>query len=234
LPWTEQAGTAPGGPAGAVVPASAQTAAARPALEEAAARPAPEKAGDAAHHPSPAAPPDPSRRTGNGYATAALALGAAGFTLVTLVPAVVYGILGLRRSRSRGSGKLRCWLGIALAASWAAVAGFLAPHLIQASDPGCAAYKGPGLTAYNKVIADFSGKVPATVTQDISRAVTALDSAAAESRSVPAARDLSQLTAQLRVVLADMQAGKAVPDSALTALNRAAAHTDSDCGTLRL
>jgi len=172
------------------------------------------------------------RRAPNGYATAALALGATGFTLVTVVPAVVYGILGLRRARARGAGAVRCWLGIGLAVAWAAAGGFLVPRLVQASDPGCAAYKGPALTVYSKVIDDFSGRSPHTVTADVSRAVTALDVAAARSHSRPAARDLAHLAGELEIVLTDLRAGRAVPDSALAALNRAAARADSDCGTV--
>ncbi len=192
--------------------------------------PAPDRPAAALAPPDAAAPPRPGP---NGYATAALTLGAAGFTLITVVPAVVYGILGLRRARNRGAGVLRCWLGIALAAAWAAAGGFLIPHLIQASDPGCTSYKGPALTAYNKVIDDFSGRSPHTGTSDVSRAIAALDTAAARSRSRLASRDLSHLAAQLRIVRTDIQAGQAVPDSVLRALNRAASDTDSDCGTVR-
>lgn len=192
--------------------------------------PAPARPAAAPAPPDAAGPPRPGP---NGYATAALTLGAAGFTLITVVPAVVYGILGLRRARSRGAGVLRCWLGIALAAAWAAAWGFLIPHLIQASDPGCTSYEGPALTAYSKVIDDFSGRSPHIVTGDVTRAITALDTAAARSQSRLTSRDLSHLAAQLRIVRTDIQAGQAVPDSVLNALNRAASDTDSDCGTVR-
>lgn len=178
--------------------------------------------------------PGPGRRAANGYATAAVTLAAAGVTLVTLIPALVYAALGLRRARRRGTGRLRCWLAVALTACWAALAGLVLPHLIRASDPGCAAYKGPALTAYNKVIADFSGHAHAAETADISRAITELDTAAARSHSAAASQDLLRLTAQLRIVLADIRAGKVVPASVLNTLNRAAADTDTDCGTLRL
>jgi hypothetical protein len=54
----------------------------------------------------PATPDGPAgggHRRGNGFATAALALGVAGVTLVTVVPGVVFGILGLRRAASCGT-----------------------------------------------------------------------------------------------------------------------------------
>jgi hypothetical protein len=170
----------------------------------------------------------------NGFATAALALGLAGVTLITIVPAVVSGVLGLYRARRGAPGLARCLAGIALAAAWAAAAAFMLPHLIRAADPGCASYKGQALTAYNKVIADFGGHTPASLAPDLSRAITALDGAAGRSRDPGTSRDLSRLTAQLRTVLSDVQAGRVVPDSALGALNADATHTDSACGTLRV
>ena len=223
LPATERTGTAPGGQAGLAGPASTPPTAARPDAAPARLDATPENPGTAGQ----------PRRAPNGYATAALTLGAAGFTLITVVPAAVFGILGLRRARRRGAGVLRCWLGIGLAAAWAAAGGFLVPRLVQASDPGCAAYKGPALAAYGKVIGDFSGRSPGILTGDVSRAITALDAAASRSHSHLAARDLSRLAAQLTIVLTDARAGKAVPDSVLSALNRAAADADSACGTVR-
>src|SRR5215470_6043031 len=46
----------------------------------------------------------PEHRRGNGFATAALALGVAGVTLVTVVPGVVFGILGRTRGAADGAG----------------------------------------------------------------------------------------------------------------------------------
>jgi hypothetical protein len=199
--------------------------------------PATERTGSAASPPAtaPALPGAAGRphRAANGYATAALALGAAGFTLVTALPAVVFAILGLRRARSSGAGALRCRLGIGLAVAWAVAGGLLIPRLVQASDPGCTAYKGPALTAYKQAIDDFGGRSPRIVTGDLSRAIMALGTAAARSHSRLASRDLSHFAAQLRIVRADVSGGRAVPGSALSALNRAAADTDSDCGTVR-
>jgi hypothetical protein len=46
-------------------------------------------------------------RCGNGFATAALVLGVTGVTLVTVVPGLVFGILGLRRTASCGARRRR-------------------------------------------------------------------------------------------------------------------------------
>jgi hypothetical protein len=186
----------------------------------------------------PAATPPGGRR--NGFATAALILGAAGASLVTIAPAVILGVLGLRRARrlraagGRPAGRWRCWLGIAFSVLWAATGGYLLPPLLLASDPGCAAYKGPALAAYRRVVLDLNGQRAAPVIPDLSRAISALSSAAARSHRPTAAGDLARLAGQLRAVLTDIQAGRVVPSSVLPALNADAARADAACGTLRL
>jgi hypothetical protein len=175
----------------------------------------------------------PSR--GNGFATAAVALGAAGASVVTLVPAVWCGVLGLRRARDHGPGLVRSWLGIGMSVLWVAAGLYLVPHLVRASDPGCAAYKGPALTAYDRVIADLSSTHGgASITPDLSRAISELRAAAARSHDARTSRALSALTAQLREVLGDIRDGNTVPNAALGALNRDASRADSSCGTLHL
>jgi hypothetical protein len=195
-----------------------------------------EQAGDLAAHLGgpPAAGRGRAPRAGNGFATAALALGAAGVSLVTIVPALVCGVVGLRRAAAlRGPGRLRSWAGLALAALWATTAAYLVPHLIRASDPGCTAYKGLALTAYNRVAGDLSGQRAGPLTLDLSQAITALDAARAQSRDRATSRDLSLLADQLRAVLGDISAGKVVPGTAMAALNTDAERADSGCGTLR-
>jgi hypothetical protein len=174
-------------------------------------------------------------RRGNGFATAALALGAAGVTLVTIVPGVVFGILGLRRATQRGTGRVRAWFGIGLCVAWTAAGAYLLPHLIRAADPGCTAYKGRALTAYNKVISDFNGNHGAPdLAADISRAIGTLQAAVSRSRDPATAQALSALTRDLRTVLGDIHTGAVVPTHAMTALNSDAARADTACGTLHL
>ena len=174
-------------------------------------------------------------RSGNGFATAALVLGVTGVTLVTVVPGLVFGILGLRRAASCGAGRMRSWLGIGLCLFWAAAASYLLPHLVRAADPGCAAYKGSALTAYNRVILDFSGShVAPHLAGDVARAVSELEAAADRSRDPATARALSVLTRDLRTVRGELRTGAVVPGTAMQALNRDAARTDAACGTLHV
>jgi len=184
--------------------------------------------------PSPGAARSEDRR-GNGFATAALALGAAGVTLVTIVPGLVFGILGLRRAGHRGTGRVRSWLGIGLCLLWTAAASYLVPHLVRAADPGCTAYKGSALTAYNRAIADFNGNhTTPNIARDVARAASALETAADRSRDPATMRALTVLTRDLRTVLDDLHTGAAVPGSAMQALNRDAAHADAACGTIHV
>jgi hypothetical protein len=174
-------------------------------------------------------------RRGNGFATAALALGVAGVTVVTIVPGVVFGILGLRRAAACGAGRMRSWLGIGLCLFWAAAASYLLPHLVRAADPGCAAYKGPALTAYNRVISDFNGShATPHLAGDVSRAIGELEAAADRSRDPATARALSVLTRDLHTVLGELRTGAVVPGTAMHALNRDAARADAACGTLHV
>jgi hypothetical protein len=177
----------------------------------------------------------PEDRRGNGFATAAIVLGATGVTLVTIVPGLVFGILGLRRAGHRGTGRVRSWLGIGLCLLWTAAAIYLVPHLVRAADPGCSAYKGSALTAYNRAIADFNGNhTTPNITRDVARATSALETAADRSRDPAAARALNVLTRDLRAVLDDLHTGAVVPESAMQALNRDTAHADAACGTLHV
>lgn len=171
----------------------------------------------------------------NPLATSALAAGVAGISVITIVPALVLGVLGLRRAAGTGRGALRCWLGIGSALAWAVLAAYLAPHLARAADPGCAVYKGPGLTAYDKVVADFNAAGPRTgLARDLAVSVTRFRAAAAASADPAAARALTGLAAGLQTVTSDVQARMSVPAAQLHALNRDAARADRACGTIGL
>jgi hypothetical protein len=177
------------------------------------------------------------RSGGNGYATAALVLGILGAALVTIPASLACGVLGLLRAgrgRPGFPGRVRSWLGIGLALTWAALAGYTVPHLVRAADPGCVAYKGAALAAYRRVIDDFrAGAGDARTARDIETAVRRLDGAAAASHS-SASGSLTALSAQLTAVLSDLAAGRPVPHAAVAALNRDSALADEACGTVRL
>lgn len=212
-----------------------------------------EKAAGGAGAPAGAspAPAETRERTGHGLATACLVAGITGFTLVTIVPALLCGVLGLRQASraaagSVRAGRVRCWAGIGLALIWAVTGVYLAPRLARAADPGCTAFKVTALASYNRVISDLGGpgESPAgasardrgsgKVMTDLPRAITALSAAAARSHSVTTRRDLSRLTRQLKRVLADIRDGMVVPSAALAALNTDAARADTACGTVHV
>ena len=173
--------------------------------------------------------------TGNRPATAALACGILGGALITIPAGLVLGVIGLRRAARTGRGRLRCWVAIALSLAWAGAAGYLVPHLAAASDPGCMAYKDTALTAYNRVVADVSrGAGRDVLSTDLTSAVRQIDDAAADSRDAATTRSLHAVSAGLRTVLADVQAGAAVPRHVLLKLNRDTDRADAACGTLRI
>jgi hypothetical protein len=172
---------------------------------------------------------------GNRYATTALVSGILGFAVITIFAGLVFGVLGLRRAGRTGQGKVRCWMGIGFAVAWAALAGYLAPHLIQAADPGCVAYKGTALTAYRRVVADFSAGADRTAdARDLDAVIRKLDEASADSRNAATARSLADLSQDLRTVRSDVQSGEPVPRSALETLNRDSGIADAACGTVRM
>jgi len=173
--------------------------------------------------------------TGNWPATAALACGILGGALITIPAGLVLGVIGLRRAARTGVGRVRGWLAIALSLAWAAAAGYLVPHLAAASDPGCMAYKGAALTAYNRVVADISrGAGRDVLTTDLASAIRQIDDATTDSRNAAATRSLHAVSAGLRMVLADVRAGADVPRHVLLKLNHDTDRADDACGTLRV
>ena len=185
---------------------------------------------------TPAPPgPDPGRAAGNWPATAALVCGILGGVLVTIPAGLVLAGLGFRRARQGARGLVRCWLAVALTLAWAAAAGYLVPHLLQAADPGCVAYKNTALTAYNRVADDVSdGRTRVQLARDLAGAIAAIGAAAADSRSAAASRPLAALSGDLRTMRADVQAGRDVPRDLLLSLNRGTRDADTACGTVRL
>src|SRR5487761_446140 len=181
-----------------------------------------------------AAGPDqaPGQTRANGIATASLVSGILGVTGVGVVLGIIFGIVGLARSKRRGSGKVRCWIGIVAALLWAGVLIYVVPHVVKAADPGCTSYKETALASYDTAIEDFDARAGRVkVSADLRKAIADLSAAAAKSGNSDAKNALSQLTAQLRKVLADEASG-VVPGSAMQALNQDAAAADTMCGTL--
>ncbi len=171
---------------------------------------------------TPASPrPDPGQPAANWPATAALACGILGGALITIPAGLVLAGLGFRRARQGARGLVRCWLAVALTLAWAGAAGYLVPHLLQAADPGCVAYKNTALTAYNRVADDVSdGRTRVQLDRDLAGAITTIGAAAADSRSAAASRSLAALSGDLRAMRADVQACRDVPRGLLLSLNR--------------
>jgi hypothetical protein len=119
--------------------------------------------------------------------------------------------------------------------AWAGVAGYLVPHLIQAADPGCVAYKNSALTAYNRVAADVSDGVSrARLGQDLTAAIATVGAARSDTRSAAASRPLTALSGELRTMRVDVQDGRVVPRQLLLSLNRETRAADAACGTVHL
>ena len=144
-------------------------------------------------------------------------------------------MLGLRRVGQGRRGRVRRWAAVTLALAWAGAAGYLVPHLIQAADPGCVAYKNSALTAYNRVAGDVSaGRSRDRLAQDVTAAITTVDEAASDSRNPAARRSLAALAGELRTMRADLLAGRVVPRQLLLSLNRETRAADGACGTVPL
>jgi hypothetical protein len=111
-----------------------------------------------------------------------------------------------------------------------AIAGvLLAPTLFKPSDPGCTAYAGPALTAYNKAIDDLNTRSSQShLSADMSAAVTDLTKAAAQAQGAAVKSALNGLLTELKTIQGEVAAG-AVPTSAVNALNAASTTADHAC-----
>ena len=112
----------------------------------------------------------------------------------------------------------------------AAIAGvIIAPRTLGPSDPGCKAYAGPALTAYNKTINDLNAQAPqARLSADMAVAVSELTQATADAHGPAVKSALNVLLSELKAVQADVAAG-AVPTSTVNALNTASTTADKAC-----
>ena len=181
------------------------------------------------------AAPVPAPDGANWPATAALACGILGGALITIPAGLLLAAAGFHRTRQGSRGRVRCWAAVILSLAWAGVAGYLVPHLIQAADPGCVAYKNAALTAYNRVAADVSNGVSrARLAQDLAAAIATVGEARSDTRSAAATRALAALSGELRTMRADVRAGRVVPRQLLLSLNRETRAADAACGTVRL
>jgi hypothetical protein len=140
--------------------------------------------------------------TSNWQAMAALVAG-----IVPLVlPGAVLGVLGLRRARSTGTGRMPSWIGIALSAIWAVV---LIVVLTSggSSGPGCStASQAAVSSAVSTVLRDLTNDAPAsTVKADLGQAMNQANAAAAGAQQVSIRTPYVTLTTGLQRALATVQ-----------------------------
>jgi len=105
----------------------------------------------------------------------------------------------------------------------------LAPKMFGPSDPGCKAYAGPALTAYDRTIHDMNHQAAQSqLSADMSAAMTELTQAAAQAQGSAVKSALNGLLTELKAVQGDVAAGS-VPSAAVNALNAASTTADHAC-----
>jgi hypothetical protein len=107
----------------------------------------------------------------------------------------------------------------------------IAPKLLAggSSDPGCKAYSGSALTAYNKTIDDLNAQASQSVlSADMSTATTDLTAAISAAKSDSVKSALNGLLTQLNTVKTDVKSGT-VPTTTVNALNAASTTADNAC-----
>jgi hypothetical protein len=120
-------------------------------------------------------------------------------------------------------------VGACIVAAVAIVAVIVAPRLFGPTDPGCKAYAGSTLTAYNKTISDLNVQAKeAPLAQDMATTIADLDAAIAQTQSASVKSALDGLLAELKTVQTDIGSGS-VPASTVSALNAASTKADNAC-----
>jgi hypothetical protein len=105
----------------------------------------------------------------------------------------------------------------------------MVPRWLGPSDPGCKAYSGSALTAYNKTIDDLNAQASQkTLTADMAAAIADLKTALAQAQGTSVKHALTGLLGELEGVQSDVRKGS-VPSRTVNALNTASASADSAC-----
>ena len=157
--------------------------------------------------PGPAARPDPP--AGPWTPRAVLITG----LLPLVVPGLVVGVLGLRRSRSGGPGRTASVLALAASLAWAAVIVVVIAAASGGSAGGCT-YPAAVHQAYARAMADISGNVAAAqLASDLGTAASRANSAAAAATVIQGRNELFAMAADLQQARADVITQKAVPVS---------------------
>jgi hypothetical protein len=105
----------------------------------------------------------------------------------------------------------------------------LTPKLFGSTDPGCKAYAGSTLSAYNKTITDINHNSAAQVlNRDMATTIAGLNNSIAQAQSGSVKSALRSLLAELKTVQADL-GSNAVPSTTMNALNNASTAADHAC-----
>jgi hypothetical protein len=103
------------------------------------------------------------------------------------------------------------------------------PRLMGSNDPGCQAYSGPAIAAYNKTINDLNAQSSqATLSADMTAAVSSLTTAVGKAHSTTVKSALTSLLTELKSVQKDVRGGS-VPTKTVDALNTASSVADHAC-----
>jgi hypothetical protein len=167
---------------------------------------------------------------GNPLSTAALIAGIAG---IAVLPGLILGVLGLRRARVTGTGRVQSGAGIALSLLWAAaiVAVVVLTGQGSSTDVGCSGYQAAGRAAPARASTALSaGAARSQLRADLSQAASSLNTAAASAQDVSVRNALSELTGDLQSALDQVTAGRPVPAALKRTLSRDAAAASRVCG----
>jgi hypothetical protein len=160
--------------------------------------------------------PEPAKRT-NGFAIAALIFG-----IISLIPlGLIFGIIGLVKSKSLRSGKVMSWIGIVLSVLWIIPYAAITPTILKATDPGCVNV----VTNVNNLLTKMngdSGDANAGI-NDLKALVTELKTDAAKSNHSDAKNAMTTMANDVQAIIDQVSAGTVPPDSAFTKLD-----TDTD------
>jgi len=177
----------------------------------------------------PPTAPQPVKRT-NGFAVAALIFG----ILPTVVLGLIFGIVGLVRSKTVGSGKAMSWIGIVLSVLWAVpvaiVIGIGASHVSKALDPGCTSARTTLTGMDDKITKDANN--PDAFKGDLQTTISALKDAASKTKSDKARTAMTNTAADFQALLDSLNSGSQLPSDFETKLTADADSVDTECGAL--
>jgi hypothetical protein len=164
----------------------------------------------------------------NGFAIASLIFG----ILPTVVLGIIFGIVGLVRAKTLGSGKVMSWIGIVLSVLWAVpiaiVIGIGASHVSKAIDPGCTSAR-TTLTGMDTKIANDANN-PTAFKDDLQTTITALKAAASKTKSDKARTAMTNTAADFQTLLDSLTSGTQLGADFQTKLQADADSVDTECG----